>query len=148
MRPLKRKWGKTLWGLEMGYGQDRLTNLRFADDLLLIGRSRQQVTKMMCDLVHEAGKTKILFNGVGRQGGPVPGVVNVAGDEIEVLAGDRTTMYLGRALSLQNVQDTEIKHRMSRAWAKFAVYQKELTDDTYPVKSRMKFFNSVVTASA
>ena len=72
----------------------------------------------------------------------------MAGEKIEVLAGDRSTMYLGRALSLQSVQDTEIKHRMSRAWANFAVRQKELTDDTYSLKSRMKLFNSVVTASA
>ena len=94
------------------------------------------------------GKTKILFNGVGRNVGPAPGVVNVAGDEIEVLPGDRNTMYLGRALSLQSVQDTEIKHRMSRAWDKFAVYQKELTNNTYLLTSRRKLFNSVVTASA
>jgi hypothetical protein len=157
MRPLKDKWKKKRWGLEVGFGHDSLTNLRFADDLLLISRSRGQVTKMLGDLVSEAGKvglcihpekTKVFFNGVGRKGGAVPGVTKVAGLDIEVLADDKSTMYLGRALNLQHVQDTEMQHRMSRAWAKFAVYRKELTDKSYPLKSRLKLFNAVVTPTA
>lgn len=157
MRPLKQKWQKSRWGLAVGNGHNNLTNLRFADDLLIIGRSRAQVTKMLKDLVHEAGKvgllihpgkTKIIFNGVGRRDGPIPGKVVVDGKDIEVLAEDRTTMYLGRALTLQKTHDAEIQHRMSRAWAKFHVYEKELTDKEYPLKSRMKLFNSVVTPSA
>lgn len=82
---------------------------------------------------------------MGRQGGPVPGEVEVAGEVIEVLAGDKSTMYLGKALNLQDVHDTEIKHRVSRAWAKFVTYRTELTDKDYPLTSRLRLFNSVVT---
>jgi hypothetical protein len=157
MRPLKEKWKKKHWGLEVCYGHEPLTNLRFADDLLLISRSRGQVAEMLADLVAEAGKvglcihpekTKVFYNGLGRKGGAVPGVVKVAGLDIEVLADDRSTMYLGRALNLQKVQDIEIQHRLSRAWAKFAVYRKELIDKSYPLKSRLKLFNAVVTPTA
>ena len=62
--------------MQIGYGQTgRLTNLRFADDILLIGRSLHHVRTMLRDLVQDAGKvgleihpgkTKILNNGIGK----------------------------------------------------------------------------------
>ena len=91
------------------------------------------------------GKTKIIFNGVGRQGAPVLDEVEVAGEVIEVLGADKSTIYLGKALHLQDVHDTEIKHRVSRAWAKFAIYRTQLTDKDYPLTSRLRLFNSIVT---
>jgi hypothetical protein len=57
-------------------------------------------------------------------------------------------MYLGKALNLHELHDTEIKHRMSKAWAKFAMYKEELTNKTYSLKSRLRLFQSVVTPSA
>ena len=38
------------YGFDLGHGRERLTNLRFADDLLMTGRSRKQVAKMLEDL--------------------------------------------------------------------------------------------------
>ena len=128
MRPPKNKWAKKRWGLEIGLGHDYLTNLRSADDLLLISRSRGQVTKMLSDLICEANKawlkihpgtTKVLFNGVGRKAGPVPGVIRVEGHDIEVLADNNSTMYFGRALNLHNGTEVEIRHRI-RVWSKFS----------------------------
>ena len=52
-----------------------MTNLRFADDVVLIGRSFHQVQKTVADLVEECGrvglqihlrKTKLLNKGIGR----------------------------------------------------------------------------------
>ena len=40
MRKLKKKWLSKSWGLQVGRSEP-LLNLRFADDLLLIGRSGQ-----------------------------------------------------------------------------------------------------------
>ena len=54
-------------------------------------------------------------------------------------------MYLGRALNLRACQDTEIDHRIRRAWAKFGLYKKELTDKPYSFKDRLQLFNAVVT---
>ena len=61
----------------MGIGQPRnLQNLRFADDVLLVGKSLPQVHKMLVGLSEEAakaglqvhmGKTKILSNVVRRR---------------------------------------------------------------------------------
>ena len=57
-------------------------------------------------------------------------------------------MYLGSQLNLLNGQDVEIKHRMARAWGKFAAFRPELTDQQYPLTSRLKLFDTVVMASA
>ena len=73
-------------------------------------------------------KTNIFFNGAGRKGDAVPGVVKVAELDIEVLGDGKTTTIKRRTNNLQKVQDAEIQHRLSRAWAQFAVYRKELTN--------------------
>ena len=53
-----------------------MTNLRFADDVLLVARSLHQAHQMLLDLAKEAakagleihlGKTKIMNNGCGRR---------------------------------------------------------------------------------
>ena len=54
MRKVKYKWETQKVGVKVG--TDMLTNLRFADDLLLIGRSRAQVRHMLEDLAKEAAK--------------------------------------------------------------------------------------------
>ena len=57
-----------------GCGDGRLVNLRFADDLVLISKSKDEVHIMMKDLVRESrlpglslhtGKTKVMHNEVG-----------------------------------------------------------------------------------
>ena len=56
-------------------------------------------------------------------------------------------MYLGRALNLRAHHDMELDHLLGRAWAKFGVYRKELTNKNYPLKQRMRLFNAVITPS-
>ena len=72
MAPIKQKWASKGWGFKIG--GKMLTNLRFADDVLLIGNSVQQVTEMLNDLSSAAqkfglevhmGVIKILWNQVG-----------------------------------------------------------------------------------
>ena len=78
LRRAKESWGRKGWGLRMEGGMDeRLTNLRFADDILLIATSRDQLKSMIEDLekytaevgleIH-MGKTKVLTNEVRKQG--------------------------------------------------------------------------------
>ena len=49
-----------------------------------------------------------------------------------MLADGESTLYLGRLLNMQDVHDTEMKHRITRAWAKFSTFKNELTDKRYP----------------
>ena len=61
------------------------------------------------------GKTKILYNGCGCKGGPIPGDLKVNGNKIDILGDDESTCYLDKLLSLQAIHDTEIQHRIARS---------------------------------
>ena len=51
----KRKWGPKRWGIQIGSGKDgTITNLRFADDVVLVGTSLFQVRRILNDLIMEA----------------------------------------------------------------------------------------------
>ena len=51
LRRAKETWARKGWGLRMEGGTDeRLTKLRFADDILLIATSRDQLKSMIEDL--------------------------------------------------------------------------------------------------
>ena len=56
-RPLKAKWAARKHGIEMTVAQTEfLTNLRFADDVLLFGCSKKQIQKMMEELKLQSAK--------------------------------------------------------------------------------------------
>ena len=103
MRQIKSKWQGEKYGifLEGGCGE-KLTNLQFADAILLMARSLPHMTNMLADLSKEAGqggsqvhpdKTKTLHNSSRRH---IPWRVIVEDMAIEVLPSYASTKYLGR----------------------------------------------------
>ena len=123
MRDLKQKWEKK--GFGVGVGSRRLTNLRFADDIMLIGATRAQVRHMLEDLTVRAGeagltlhmgKTKILSNVVDRRGVLAQSHVPVGAGRVEVLPAGGSVSYLGRKLCFQDLHDTEIQSRIAKGW--------------------------------
>ena len=153
MRKVKEKWRKRKYGIELQPSyEEHLTNLRFADDLLLIGKTLPQIKQMLMDMAVECakvglnlhpGKTKILHNdkGYGRH----VKSAQVGEMVIEVLEATASTVYLGRLLSLTDPHEVELQHRLKKGWAKFAVYKEELTNKEVSLKLRMRLFNAVVT---
>ena len=156
LRHVKQKWKAKKYGLDVDANlQEYLTNLRFADDLLLIGRSLPQIKQMLADLMIECEKvglslhpekTKIMHNDRGY--GSKVKEVKINGAEIEVLNGGKSTMYLGRLLALADTHEVEVSHRIRKAWTKFGVYKQELTDKMVPLNLRLKLFQAVVTPTA
>ena len=77
--PLQAAWQEKGWGVPVeNEAGCRLTNLRFADDILILASSRRQLQHMMQDLIdaaHEGGlsihlgKTKVLSNNFENCGG-------------------------------------------------------------------------------
>lgn len=74
MRVVMAKWYDKKYGIDVG-GTEMMTNLKFADYLLLVGGSLHQVKMMLGDLMAETrktdlkvhpGKTNVLWNGIGR----------------------------------------------------------------------------------
>ena len=129
----------------------KLTNLRFADDLLLCAGSFKAAQTMLTDLIDEAGKyglqvheskTKFLWNGQGVSSDIKQTIIRRK--PFEVLDETGSTMYLGRLFSFDRTHDIELKSRVSKAWAKFAIYRSELTGKSCDLERRLKLFKAVV----
>ena len=73
--------------------------------------------------------------------------MEVASKSVDVLGGGEASVYLGELLNLQDINDTEIKHRIARVWAKFGMFKDELTDRRYPLKRMMNLFDAVVSGT-
>ena len=134
-----------------------LQNLRFADDVLLVGTSLKQIELMLNDLAVESvqagleihqGKTKVLSNVTKRRGYNRKASIDIMGSAVEVLPINKYTEYLGRVLTFSDFHDSEIDSRIAKAWRKFYYFRSELCCKDYPLKNRMKLFNGVVTPTA
>ena len=133
MRKVRQDWQSKRLGIFID--AKLLNNLRFADDLLLIGRSRAQVKHMLEDLSREAGKvglklhlgkTKVLSTRSQRRGCLAQTHVEGLGEKVEVLAETEGTVYLGRAVNFSNFHDAEIDNRIYSGWAAFGKITNEL----------------------
>ena len=132
-----------------------MTNLRFADDLVIVAASPSKLKKMLADMIDVArtrgleihpGKTKILSN-VRRQKGRPKGFTEVSGMKIEILSAHSGVKYLGRMFSFVDTTATEIDNRIATAWKKFGIWKTELTEKSFPLKQRMRLFDSVVLSA-
>ena len=132
----------------------RITNLRFADDVLLIGRSLSQITCMLEEVYREARacglqlhpeKTKIITS-TNRSGGRPHGRNIKIGDmKIEILTRETSMKYLGRKISFGEYHEDELASRIRAGWAKFMQHKQELTSKYYSLNDRLRLFTSVIT---
>ena len=121
MKDVKEKWAKKGWGIHLGWGvEEKMTNLRFADDILLTARTLPQIKKMLGDVADAAGKvglelhpgkTTILHNGIGYGTGAKAAICGEMKLAIEIIGDEGETEYLGRVLNMTNMHETEIKNR-------------------------------------
>ena len=125
MRSLIKTWtlaNKCRSGLHFGIEVDRsrpnLTNLRFADDIVLVAASRSDIIKMITHLRCEAekfglkvhlGKTKILTNCTDTV---QQRDADVCGDKVHVVPPGECERYLGKLVCLEASQEAELKNRI------------------------------------
>ena len=159
-RSLKQRWNglnlrrtRHYYGIVIDDAADPLTNLRFADDVLLVAQSRQDAAKMLTDLKHEAakyglvvhlGKTKILATRDEHCGG----TVDIAGSCVDVLPPTASERYLGKKLCMDSFHDAELGNRLRSGWCAFAKLRHVLCSRQYPLKTRFKLFDTAVTPAA
>ena len=133
--------------------ETRLTNLRFADDVLVVGSSLKQVTEMLLLLKTETGKcglelhpekTKIISS-TNRQNRPRNKYTQVGDMRIEILARAGTLKYLGQQITFDDARRVELSHRIRGGWAKFMEHKDELTRKTYALSDRLRLFDAVVS---
>ena len=130
--------------------EDCLTNLRFADDVLLFSTSLKKLREMLCDFktstervglgIHP-DKTKILSN----QDKVKEKEITVDNIQIEILKKSDSARYLGQKITFQDQETEEIKNRLKAAWAAFHKYRQELTSRDYRLCHRLRLFNMVIT---
>ena len=140
---------------EHGYGlvidgrEDPLTNLRFADDLLLVARSKADARRMLSDLQSTAagyglkvhlGKTKIITSLAHSCQH-----VKVGANMVANLQDGESVRYLGRKLTFFDYHGTEFRNRIACAWSAFAKYKGELCCRNIAASTRVKLFQTVVT---
>ena len=138
MRNLKDRWrGLSRRRRGKGYGVDcwncdgQLTNLRFADDIVLFAASNADVVKMLRDLKHEAakyglklhfGRTEIFTNNFHAA---KSGSVEIDGVMVKIAQPGETAKYLGRKLSMLDFHGVEVDHRVAAGWAVFGKFRSE-----------------------
>ena len=155
---LEQKWQKcndrrkgVKFGLEIHAHERCLTNLRFADDVVLFAQQRSDIEKMLRHLQDcsvkfglqiNFDKTKVLtFDELSRG----CSAVRVGSADVAVLAETDAEKYLGRKLSLGEMHEVELDNRLAAGWAAFHKHKAELCSKFYCLADRLKLFNAVVT---
>ena len=135
------------------HDRDCLTNLRFADDVMLFATSKEQIRKMMCEFkkaTEKVGlrihpdKTKILSN-QSNTNSDTKRYIKIGEMSIEILTRNESVKYLGQRISFHQQETLEIKSRIRAAWATFHKYRQELTSKNYMLKHRLRLFDATVS---
>ena len=146
-----KRWQEKRKGIRLSDAtEDCLTNLRFADDLLLFSTSLDKLQEMLCEFkisteavglgIHP-DKTKILSN----QDKIKANEITVDNIKIEILRKAASARYLGQKITFEDQETEEIKNRLKAAWAAFHKYRQELTSKDYRLCHRLRLFSILVT---
>ena len=150
LREVLDRWQERRKGIKLSnVSEDCLTNLRFADDVLLFSTSPNNSRDMLCEFkisteavglgIHP-DKTKILSN----QDKVKAKEIEVDNIKIEIM-GKNSARYLGQKITFEDQETEEIKNRLKAAWTAFFQYRQELTSKYYRLCHRLRLFNMVVT---
>ena len=136
----------------------RLQATRFADDVILYARSRDEAQEMLSLFQIELAsmglqlnmkKTKMLTNDISRVDHDCISFVNIGDDFVELFCSSDCHRVLGKDVNLtQNRAQIEIAHRLRLAWASFYNHSKALTNRDVSLRLRLRLFHSVVSPVA
>eukprot|EP00973_Karenia_brevis_P058174 8097478-Karenia_brevis.AAC.1 len=87
------------------------------------------------------GKTKVMSNDPSNLGG----TLKLDAGVIEIMKYSGFTSYLGKALSLHELHNTEIDARIDKAWKKFYALKADLCGRHASLTSRLRLFEATVT---
>ena len=125
-----------------------LSNLRFADDIILFAESEDKLKEMLEELNNEGKKdgmklnkkkTKIMCNEVARRR-PRTGV-KIDAEQLEEVTEYK---YLGRLITSGNELSKEIGERITSGWRRFGDYSHFLRDKKIPTCLKRKIMDTVI----
>ena len=136
---------------------ERLSNTRYADDILVYAKSLAELQSMVESLLSElkaigldpnATKTKILTT--NEHYSLNASFIDIDGEFIDVVPSNAAHKYLGRMLSLDASKRVglEVSFRKRCAWSAFHKHRKTLLNHDISLALRLKLFDAVVTPSA
>lgn len=142
-------------GLYVETMHDRLTNTRYADDILLYARSLNKLEHMISLLLIELQKSglrpnfekaKILHSSSADEGANYDHI-DIDGNFIRVTHPEGYHRYLWRYLSLSSTKgvDIEFAHRLQQALGIFHKHRKVILNSHVGLKKRLKFSDACVT---
>lgn len=148
-----RRWKIRLvdHGFLLSADSERLTNTRYADDIMLYAKTADELENMLDLLIDELGqidlhlntnKTKIFTTEEEH-----PDYIDIRGDMVEILSQGAVHRYLGRILpgNLKQRGDIEVKNRLQNGWFRFHKERRTLTNKNVSIKLRLKLFGATVT---
>ena len=150
-----RDWKQTgqNFGIQLQTNAQALTDLRFADDILLFALSLQQILVMvrsliLClrqvGLILNASKTKLMTT----QAQPPNRVWLHEETYIDIVRDGSTHKWLGCQLSMSGDQTSDVEFHLHAAARAFWANKWILCDKHVPLALRVKFFEAVVTPVA
>ena len=139
--------------------RERLTNVRFADDLIIFAFSADELVEMLNILIIELSVVGLELNSAKSKISTLdravyecvePVFLEVAGGLIELAREGDSHKYLGVMLlgRLRDRGRTMLAHRLKCAWSKYHAFRHSLTNKHVDIKLRLRLLDAVVTPCA
>ena len=141
------------FALDGNMSTERLTNLRYADDLLLFGQSLDEAISMLDSLTEilrvyglelNLTKTKVLTTECTTENTQI--CITKYGS-VEIVGSNSKHKYLGRGFvgELRHRGKAAVDHRLSCAWMEYKMYQHVFENKDVSLALRLKLFQSIIT---
>ena len=138
----------------VAHGLERLSNTRYADDIMLYAKSLKELVEIAEILIEElsvvglilnASKTKILHSNIEDDHFGLD-FIDISGDFVRILHDDKFHKNLGRHISLSKEQriQCELKHRRKIGWYAFQKHQKYILNRHISLQRRLHYFDVCV----
>ena len=133
-------------------GDRNLTNLRFADDMLIFAKTEKELLQMLqsseialrsVGLDLNVEKTVVITN----DGNPTH-IHSLSGERIEVLEQGCSTKYLGARIGFGLDGNDHMSARINAAWASYTNIRQALQDRSSNTIDKLKLFDLVVSPAA
>jgi len=155
------QWAMSSWrqkvvgtGWDLNDGLRNLLDLRFADDILLFGKTEAEVLKSLDALVHELSRVGLILNAsktvvLTTQAQAPSSVTSPNGLSVNVIPQNSSQKWLGCMISSSGSNHIlDLEYHLQAANRAFYKNRALLTDRATPVGARLRFFRAVVSPVA
>lgn len=120
-----------------------LTHLRFADDIVLLAKTSEDMSRMINELATESDKaglklnpekTRIMTNGSKN---------TIQIDQMEINYTDEY-IYLGQIITQQEAMQKEVERRVTNGWKRYWGLKEAMKDKELHVNTKIKLFNTCI----